>query len=57
MMNTVRVLGFMLLVSPAMAACSFVTSAAGSLVGNVGADIVKEKGIFKELAEEKKADD
>ena len=56
MMNTVRVVGIMLLGLPAIAACSFITSAAGSLVGNVGADLVKEKGIFKST-EEKKADD
>tara|TARA_B000000460_G_C21147216_1_gene235512 strand:- start:170 stop:340 length:171 start_codon:yes stop_codon:yes gene_type:complete len=56
MMNTVRMISLILLGMYSMSACAFITSAAGSLVGNIGADIVKEKGIFKE-AEEKKADD
>ena len=32
----------------ALGGCAFLTSAVGSLAGNIGADIVKEKGLFSD---------
>lgn len=48
-----KTIGLLILTLSLCAGCAFITTAAGSLVGNIGADVVKEKGWFKDKDKEK----
>ena len=48
-----KTIGLLILTLSMCSACAFITTAAGSLAGNIGADIVKEKGWFEDKEKEK----
>ena len=43
-----KTIAMSILVLSVCSACAFITTATGSLVGNIGADIVQEKGLFSD---------
>ena len=49
-----RTIGLLILTLSMCSACAFITTAAGSLAGNIGADIVKDKGWFDKEKEDGK---
>lgn len=51
-----RTIGFLILTLSLCSACAFITTAAGSLAGNIGADIVKDKGWFDKKDDKEKED-
>ena len=51
-----KTIGLLILTLSLCAGCAFITTAAGSLVGNIGADIVKDKGWFDKEEDKEKED-
>jgi len=51
-----KTIGLLILLLMFSTGCAFITTAAGSLAGNIGADIIKDKGWFEEDKDKEKED-